>query len=145
MELVKFLKLEKVAVESCGGRCCFGRVHYACFHCTSRARRFNVRDDALSFRSQSTRLGVPTTFQVNARVSQPPRSQTTSALHCWRFCLAATHRSDTAYLQRDVRLVKASTDSRKSLNMTNDGKSSSVWSVEEDVELARLQVRRVWK
>jgi hypothetical protein len=29
--------------------------------------------------------------------------------------------------------------------MVNDGKSSSVWSVEEDAELARLQVRPLSK
>ena len=58
--------------------------------------------------------------------------------------MLAFFRHTAVALPRLISLRRTHAEGTRSLtngHMVNDGKSSSVWSVEEDAELARLQVR----
>ena len=113
------------------------------FHSTSRPPRANARDETREFAPEILDRGLfrtHTRAHTRGRPASLRSREKSRAAHRWRFFATRQSRNRRLISLRRTHARKARTRSPTS-DMVNDGKSSSVWSVEEDAELARLQVR----
>ena len=108
----------------------------------SRTARRHLTSRELGFRGSPGTRTRTRALGATARGSRPPRKRGT--ILCWRFfrgCQSPLGPPPAAYLPSRRTLREALRLASRRGTMGADGKSSSVWSAEEDAELARLQVR----